>query len=111
MWTTNARWFQMFRFKNNNIVNERGLVMDVSSNRDAENQNIHMWNKHNGLNQQWDIIYVDEMPPEPKKGELNKDFGLYVGRDFYIVSKMASGRYLDILGNNMVIKTPNGRNT
>ena len=60
--------------------------MDVSGNRDAENQNIHMWNKHNGLNQQWDIVYVDEMPAEYKKGELNKEFGLYVERPFYVVS-------------------------
>jgi hypothetical protein len=43
-----------------------------------------MWNKHNGLNQQWDIIYVEDMKAEPKTGELNKDFGLYVNRPFHI---------------------------
>ena len=86
--------------------------MDVSGNRDAENQNIHMWKKHGGLNQQWDVIYVDEYPDEPKKGELNKDFGLYVDRTFHIVSEMNSHRYLDLINNrNMVIKTKNGRNT
>jgi hypothetical protein len=52
------------------------------------------------------------MPEEPKKGELNKDFGLYVERPFYIVSALASHRYLDLINNrNMVIKTQNGRNT
>jgi hypothetical protein len=43
---------------------------------------------------------------------LNEQFGLYVERDFYIVSAMPEGRYLDIINNrNLVIKTNNGRNT
>jgi membrane carboxypeptidase/penicillin-binding protein PbpC len=56
----------------------------------------------------------DEYPEEPKKGELNKDFGLYVERPFYIVSELASNRYLDwdaLKTRNLYIKTPNGRNT
>jgi len=63
--------------------------MDVSSAKDAENQNIQVWKKHSGLNQQWDIIYVDEMPEETKKGDVNEDFGFKVDTPFYIVSKMA----------------------
>jgi len=64
------------------------------------------------MNQMWDIIYVDEWKGEPKKGELNEDFGLYVERDFYIQTAMSSNRYLDLINNrNMVIKTPNGRKT
>jgi hypothetical protein len=43
---------------------------------------------------------------------LNERFGLFVERDFYIVSAMPSGRYLDLINNrNMVIKVPNGRRT
>jgi len=43
---------------------------------------------------------------------MNEQFGLYVERDFYIVSQMGSNRYLDLINNrNMVIKTPNGRKT
>jgi len=64
------------------------------------------------MNQMWDVIYVDEWKGEPKKGELNEDFGLYVERDFYIQTAMSSNRYLDLINNrNMVIKTPNGRKT
>ena len=48
---------------------------------------------------------------DPKKGELNEDFGVYVERDFYIVSRMKTGRYLDLISNKFVIKTRNGRNT
>lgn len=46
--------------------------------------------------------------PEPKKGELNPYYGLYVERDFYIVSTYGIGRYVDIVGNTIVIKTQNG---
>jgi hypothetical protein len=101
----------MFRYQGAQIVNEKGKAMDVQGGHDSENRNILMWNKHKGLNQQWDIIYVKDMPAEPKKGEMNTDFNFKVDTTFHIVSKMASGRYLDILGNNIVIKTSNGRNT
>jgi hypothetical protein len=46
----------------------KGKVLDVSGSIDAENRRVIAWNKHNGMNQQWDIIYVDEAKPEPKKG-------------------------------------------
>jgi hypothetical protein len=108
---TNARWFQLFRYQDAHIINERGKAVDVSGGLDDENRNIIMWNKHNGLNQQWDIWYVDEMPPEPKKGELNERFNLYVERPFHIVTQMKSGRYLDVVGSDIVIKTPNGFKT
>ena len=43
---------------------------------------------------------------------MSEAFGLYVERPFYIVSALPSHRYLDLINNrNMVIKTPNGRNT
>jgi hypothetical protein len=88
----------MFRYKNSNVVNEKGKVMDVQGNRDVENQNIIVWNRHNGLNQQWDIIYKDEWKGEPTKGQLNKEYGLYVERPFYIQTQMGSKRYLDLIG-------------
>jgi hypothetical protein len=93
-------------------VNEKGKVMDIHGGVDQENRQVIVWNKHGKIIQQFDIIYVDEYPKEPKKGELNKDYGLYVERDFYVVSEMSSHRYLDLINNrNMVIKTPNARNT
>jgi hypothetical protein len=44
--------------------------------------------KDGSIKQQWKLIYVADMKPEPKKGELNKDWGLYVERDFHIVSAL-----------------------
>ena len=97
--------------KGEHIINEKGKAVDVHGGQDHENRNIIVWNRHNGLNQRWRIRYVDTLKPEPKKGELNTEFGLYVERPFHIVSQMPFHRYLDILGRNLVIKTPNGRKT
>jgi membrane carboxypeptidase/penicillin-binding protein PbpC len=93
-------------------VNEKGKVMEVAGDLDNENQNIQIYNRHGRINQQWEVIYADQYPEEPVKGELNSDFGIYVERDFYVVSELDSHRYLDLINNrNMVIKTSNGRNT
>lgn len=71
-----------------------------------------MYKKHGQINQQWDIVYKDDMPKEPKKGELNEDFGFYVERPFHIISQLPSRRYLDIIdGRNVVIKQPNSFKT
>jgi hypothetical protein len=67
-------------------VNEKGKVLEVQGNVDAENRNIEARNKHGRINQQWEIVYVDEWKGEPTKGELNEEIGLIVERDFYIVS-------------------------
>ena len=67
-----------------------------------------MYNKHGGINQQWDIMYADEWKGEPGKGEFNERFGMYVERDFNIVSRLPRSRFLDLVSNKFVIKTPNG---
>jgi hypothetical protein len=94
------------------VQNERKKVFDVQGGIDQENRNIIAYNKHGKINQQFDIIYADEWKGEPTKGQLNKRFGLYVDRTFFIVSRMGAGRYLDLINNrNMVIKVRNGRKT
>jgi hypothetical protein len=64
-------------------VEKENKVADIQSGLDNENRNILMYNKHGKINQQWDIVYVEDWK-EPKKGEMNEDFGLYVERDFHI---------------------------
>jgi hypothetical protein len=68
------------------LTNEHGKVLDISGNVDAENRDCVWWNKNDKLSQQWDLVYADEMPRDPVKGELNEKFGLYVERPFYIVT-------------------------
>jgi hypothetical protein len=94
-------------------MNEKEWALSILSNVDAENKHITVNEKADTrLAQQWDVVYADEWKGEPGKGELNEDFGLYIQRPFYIVSALPSHKYLDLINNrNMVIKTPNGRNT
>jgi hypothetical protein len=100
----------LFDVRGGFIVNEKGKVMDVSGGRDTENNSVIIWRKHGKINQQFDIVYVDEWKGEPQKGELNEEFGLYVERPFYIVSRLKEHRFLDLLDNRrMAIKTRNGR--
>lgn len=85
----------MFKYDDSQIVNiKQKLSMEVYQNRDSENQNIILTGSTGKMNQLWDIVYVDEFKGEPKKGELNEDFGFYVERPFHIVSMMPRRRYV-----------------
>jgi hypothetical protein len=99
----------MFRMKGAYLTNERGKVAWVQGDIDQESRHIYIANRKNHVSQQWDIIYADQWKRDPKKGELNKRFGLYVERPFYIVSRLGKQRYLTALNRNFVIKTRNGR--
>ena len=90
------------------LVNDKGKVMTIVGDVDAENRNIGVFNKDGKVGQTWDIIYADEMPADLKKGDLNKDWGMIIEEPFYVISNLPTGRYLDVLGRNMVIKTRNG---
>jgi len=51
-------WYQHFQIKGEQLVNERGLVLDVAGGKDQNNQPVLVWKKHNGANQKWKIDYV-----------------------------------------------------
>jgi len=103
----------MWRYEGVYVTNEKGKVLDTSGNLDQENRNIEVRPKNTNLaafSQQWDIVYADEWKGEPGKGEFNEKFGLFVERDFHIVSQLPDNRYIDLINNrNFVIKTSNGR--
>jgi hypothetical protein len=54
-----------------------------------------------------DTVKRPEPAKPPGKGELNSEYGFYVERPFYIISMCGEKRYLDVIGNNVVVKTPN----
>lgn len=89
-----------------NFIKDDGTdrAMEVAEGRDDNNRNIKM-NKFNkdAVHQQWDIIYADEYPDDPKKGEFNEKYGLYVERPFHIVSELKGNRYLDLRSNRYMV--------
>lgn len=48
---------------------------------------------------------MDTLDAEPKKGDYFSSFGLYIEKEFSIVTKMGSGRMVDLVGEQTVIKT------
>jgi hypothetical protein len=101
----------MFRLKDGKyMTNEKGKVWTVQSGADNENGMIISEPRKDKVEQRWRVVYVEDYEEEPKAGEMNKKFGLIVEKDFYIVSQLPSGRYLEVPDNrNMMIKTRNGR--
>ena len=87
------------------MLNERGKVLDVSGNRDAENRNVLVWKRHNGLNQKWRIQYISDIKPEPAKPpKVIRKNEFIVDKPFILISKMRAARVLSTKGTNLVIK-------
>jgi hypothetical protein len=81
-----------------------GKALDVSGGKDEEGRPVIVWNKHNGANQKWGVVYLDNKEKEQTKG-LNEDFGFHINRPFYIKSRMLFGRVAELVGaSNIVLK-------
>jgi hypothetical protein len=83
------------------LVNVKGKVMQVDNNKDQEGQNVGVGTKMSTRNQKWGIVYTDDEDPLKKKEE--EEYGFHLGRPFYIVSQMCSGRVIRISGRNLVL--------
>jgi hypothetical protein len=92
------------------LINTKGKVMTVmgKDRQEYENSNIGVFKKNGNEEQLFDIVYADEMKPELKKGEMYEEFGLKVNEPFHVISMLPGGRYLDLVGRNIVLKTRNG---
>jgi hypothetical protein len=84
--------------------------------KDADKQSRYIYAVDDGKTKeqekmdQWEIVYVKEYKNiELKKGDTNSDFGLRVDTDFYIVSQLPRGRYIDLVSNDCKLKVSNGR--
>jgi hypothetical protein len=86
-----------------NVQNRK--VLDVVGARDAEGQNVQVYNRHNRPNQRWTIVYLDKKGKERHQGK-NTQFGFFIRRPFYIESRMPMRRVIEVVGGrNLVIKS------
>lgn len=74
---------------------QNNKVFDVAGGADKEGNDVIVWGRHNGMNQRWRIIYLDEKAAEPTTG-VDEDSGLYRNRPFYIISRLAKHRALTV---------------
>jgi hypothetical protein len=102
----------MFTYTGTHIKNiQNGKCLDLN-NIDTLNTNALFYGYNQGKkSQQWAVIYIDEMTKEYKTGELNKEYGLPVNKDFYIISQLPTRRFLSAMSASEVsIKTRFDRN-
>ena len=113
MWYTTSEWFQLYKAEGNlliNVYDNRALT--VTSSRDSEGSNVSIEDITDTPNQKWTILYLDTMEATRTHG-FNIDFGFYINRPFYIISRMWMNRTISVVGeNNLVIKNRiDGKNT
>jgi len=90
LYKTTSEWFQTFRYVNENIINQRGLVLEVQGNQCQEGQKVLAWKKHNGKNQRWIIKYGENNGSDIQRKGKDDYFGLNIGEPFYAFSKADS---------------------
>merc|ERR1712113_371868 len=66
--------------------------------QDRNNQDVIVWSLHNGLNQQWDVVYTDQ--PEPPVNFIPN-------KPFVLINQMAGKRLLTLSGANFVVQSRN----
>jgi hypothetical protein len=104
VWKPTSDWFQIFRYSNKMIINVKGMVMEVSGRKDVEGQEVVTGKNSKAIHQQWNIVYTDKEVEMKTKGK-SSDWGFHIGRPFYIVTKMGSGRAIEVTGGrNLVLK-------
>ena len=101
IWSTNSGWFQIFRYGEEQFTNiQNKKCLDVHGGKDEEGRKVIVWNKHNGANQRWTVVYVDTVKAQTKG--LNKDFGFHVNRPFYIRSRLVMKRVVQCHGASTI---------
>jgi uncharacterized UBP type Zn finger protein len=98
LYKTTSDWFQTFRYINENIVNQRGLVLEVQGNNCQEGQPVVAWKKHNGKNQRWVIKYGENNGSDIQRKGKDSYFGLVINEPFYAFSKASTRMTIEVLG-------------
>lgn len=94
-------WYQNFKYEGGYFTNVRNNnVFEVVGSNDVEGYNASLGTKKTGANQRWRIVYVDSISDQTKG--LNKDFGFFVNRPFYIRSRLPMKRIAECVGANNV---------
>jgi hypothetical protein len=64
---------------------QNNKAFDVYGGQDKEGQDVIMWTKHTGKNQQWSIVYCDSVAADRTHG-LNTVYNFYINKPFYLIS-------------------------
>jgi hypothetical protein len=95
---TTSKWFQTFRYANENIINQRGLVLEVQGNNCQEGQAVNAWKKHNGKNQRWIIRYSENNGSDIQRKGKDNYFGFVINEPFYAFCKDQAKSVMEVVG-------------
>jgi hypothetical protein len=102
VWSTNSGWFQLFKYEKGHFINwTNGKALDVHGGKDEEGRPVIVWNRHNGKNQDWKVLYTDKAEAIETKG-LNEEFGFKINSPFYFRSRLPMKRVAECHGANNI---------
>jgi len=96
IWSTNSQWYQIFKFQSGQWfvnVSRDQRILAVDGSKDEEARKVIVAKNTNGINQKWNVIYVDKAGKDNTKG-LNKEFGFHINRPFYFRSQTPMKRVI-----------------
>jgi hypothetical protein len=105
-YNTDSRWSQLFKYNGEEFIDSRGQAIAFKGD-DRENAPCGREATNGKIHQHWTIVYQTKSK-DFFTSKFNEEFGLFYNRPFHIVSELPKHRYVDIVGNKIVIKTPNG---
>jgi hypothetical protein len=113
LFKTSSAWFQSFRYINENIVNARGLVLEIEGNRCKEGGSVIAWKKHNGKNQRWIVRYEENNGSDIQRKGKDSYFGFILDEPFYATPKCQGSQAIEVVnGRNLALnKFDRGKET
>jgi len=92
----------LFKYADEHIQNvKNSKCLDVTGAKDVEGQNVQVYNRHNGSNQKWTILYDKDEKAEATKGM--GEYGFKINEPFFIVSRMPMKRVAEAIGASNVV--------
>jgi hypothetical protein len=102
VWSTTSDWWQIWRFSQEMFINAKGLVFQIDGKKDAEGATCGVGINLYDTNQIFTITYTEKEVAIKTDG-VNAEFGFHINRPFYIVTKMGSGRAVEVVGGRNVV--------
>lgn len=106
LYKTTSDWFMSFKYINENLLNKRGLVLEIDGNKCEEGRAVNAWKKHNGKNQRWVVKYGENNEDDVQTKGKDNYFGLVINEPFYAFSKGSNKQHtIEVIGGrNLSLK-------
>jgi hypothetical protein len=78
------------------MINKK--VLDVYQKKDVEGQKVIVYNRHNGWNQRWRVVYLDGKNYKKERSSgWDAEYGFHIMRPFFFRSRMPMRRVIELV--------------